>query len=73
MLGQLGTSIGLATTAVVSSSVTAQAGHKDSQSPEALMKGYRAAFWMVFAWMAGACVLGVCGLRKLGRVGEKRD
>ena len=37
------------------------------------MQGYRAAFWMIFAWMAASCVLGALGLRKLGKIGEKRD
>lgn len=72
-LSQLGTSVGLATTAVVSSAVTDKSSYADKESPAALMEGYRAAFWMIFAWMAVSCVVGAFGLRRLGKIGEKRD
>lgn len=78
MLSQLGTSIGLAATAVVSSSVTAKYGSSHAagtagEETTALMAGYRAAFWVVFAWTAVSVVLGMFGLRGVGRIGEKRD
>lgn len=69
----MGVSTGLATTGVVSSSVTEDSRFRDKESPEALLEGYRAAFWMCFAWMAASCLVGSFGLRRLGRIGEKRD
>ena len=72
-VAQLGTSIGLALTAVVSTSVTDQSEYREKDSAPALLEGYRAVFWMLFGWMALACVAGGFGLRKLGKIGEKRD
>lgn len=72
-VAQLGSSIGLTTSSVISISVTRSSSTQDKSSPSALMEGYRATFWTLFAWMAAACVVGGFGLRKLGKVGEKRD
>lgn len=72
-LAQLGTSIGLTTTSLISAAVTNGSGFHKKQSPEALMLGYRASFWALFAWMLTACFIGAFGLRKVGRIGQKRD
>jgi hypothetical protein len=72
-VAQLGSSIGLTTTSVISLTVSKDSPMQDKTSPAALMNGYRATFWALFAWMAAACVIGSFGLRKLGKVGEKRD
>lgn len=72
-LAQLGTSIGFTTMSVISVSVTKESDFRNKSSPEALMVGYRASFWTLFAWMLVACAIGVFGLRKMGRIGEKRD
>jgi Na+/melibiose symporter-like transporter len=72
-VGQLGMSIGLAVMGVISSEVTERSGFERKDGPQALMLGYRASFWAAFAWMVAACVLGGWGLRKVGRVGVKRD
>ncbi|GAB7355454.1 hypothetical protein MBLNU459_g5958t1 [Dothideomycetes sp. NU459] len=61
---QLGTSIGLTITAVISDSRTAAAGDSDKTSPNALMTGYRAVFWALFVWMVAVCVVGAWGLRR---------
>ncbi|PNP56792.1 hypothetical protein THARTR1_03488 [Trichoderma harzianum] len=45
----------------------------DKTSPSALMIGYRAAFWTMFAAMALVCVLSVLGLRTVKQLGVKRD
>lgn len=45
----------------------------DAQDPEALLKGYRASFWTIFGYMALCVVTAVFGLRKVGKVGIKRD
>jgi MFS family permease len=72
-LSQLGVSIGLTTMSVISASVTQGSELPDKHSAAALMEGYRAAFWTLFAWMVGACFVGAFGLRKVGRVGLKKD
>ncbi|KAK3699632.1 hypothetical protein LTR37_016368 [Vermiconidia calcicola] len=72
-VSQLGTSFGLTIMSVISQSVTEGTRGNDKTSQQALMDGYRAGFWTLFAWMLTACVVGAFGLRKLGKVGEKRD
>ena len=72
-VSQLGTSIGLATTSIISASVTRESSVENKDSPAALMEGYRATFFALFAWMVATCVVGAFGLRRLGKVGEKRD
>ncbi|KAI9797223.1 MAG: hypothetical protein M1835_001579 [Candelina submexicana] len=71
-LSQIGNSVGLAVTAIIASSVTkGEFGNKET--PEALMKGYRATFWACFA--ASVAMLGVSGwgLRRIGKVGLKTE
>lgn len=70
---QLGTSIGLTITSVVADSRTAVSSESDKTSPKALMAGYRAVFWTMFAWMVCVCLVGAAGLRKMGKIGTKRD
>ena len=72
-LAQLGSAIGLTTTSVISVSVTLDSERKDKSPPAALMEGYRATFWTMFAWMITACFVGGYGLRKVGKIGQKRD
>ena len=71
--GQLGISIGLTVVGVVSRSATNNSGLPSKNSPAALLVGYRASFWTAFAWTMLACVVGAFGLRKVGKVGLKRD
>ena len=72
-LAQFGTSLGLAIMASVSTSVTDESEYKDKTSPEALMKGYRVTFWLCFGWMLLAILIGGLGLRRVGKVGLKRE
>ena len=72
-VAQFGTSLGLATMASISTSVTDQSRYKDKDSPPALMEGYRVSFWVSFGWTLLACVIGGLGLRRLGNVGLKRE
>jgi hypothetical protein len=59
--------------AIISSSVTNESGYKAKTSPEALMQGYRAVFWACFALMMAAVAVGLVGLRRVGKVGVKRE
>ena len=72
-ISQIGKSVGLALVAVIAASVTKDSEFKDKSSPEALLQGYRVTFWFDFALIV--CTVGVSawGLRKIGKVGHKRD
>ncbi|EED20280.1 MFS transporter, putative [Talaromyces stipitatus ATCC 10500] len=74
-VSQFGNSLGLTVMAVISSVTTkhAAASPADDESREPLLVGYRAGFWGAFAWMMCAFVIGGYGLRKIGKVGLKRD
>jgi hypothetical protein len=70
---QLGTAIGLSVTQVIASSVTNDSSYANKSSPDALMKGYRVAFWTMFGWMMFVCLVCVAGMRRIGVIGVKRD
>ncbi|KAF2115559.1 integral membrane protein [Lophiotrema nucula] len=72
-IAQIGKSVGLATSAVVASSITERSQFKDKEGPEALMAGYRAAFWYLFALSCATSAIFVWGLRGIGKVGMKRE
>lgn len=72
-IAQIGKSVGLATSAVIAASVTEHSRHGEKESPEALMEGFRAAFWYLFALSCATGLLFVWGLRGIGRVGMKRE
>ncbi|KAA8650258.1 uncharacterized protein ATNIH1004_002940 [Aspergillus tanneri] len=70
-VSQFGNSVGLAVTAAIAASVTEHTANVDHG--EALMKGYRAAFWTVFAGAAIVVFILFFGLRNGGTVGKKQD
>ena len=72
-ISQIGKSVGLALTAVIASSVTRDSDYVDKSSPDALMAGYRASFWFCFAQCVATLLLVSWGLRRIGKVGHKRD
>lgn len=72
-VSQIGKSVGLATAAVVAASVTARSKEQDKHSPGALLEGYHASFWYLFAMTVLALGISVLGLRKIGKVGVKQD
>jgi hypothetical protein len=67
-VAQFGNSVGLAVTAAIAASVT-----EHSKSGDALLEGYRAAFWTIFVAATAVMVLTFFGLRKSGLVGTKED
>lgn len=69
MVAQFGNSVGLAITAAIAASVTEQSGVRGRE--DALMKGYRAAFWTIFASCSTVTMVLWFGLRKGGVVGKK--
>ncbi|KAF2730080.1 MFS general substrate transporter [Polyplosphaeria fusca] len=72
-ISQVGKSVGLATSAVIANSVTEKSRFEDKESPAALMKGYHATFWYLFAMSCAVGLLFAWGLRGIGRVGVKRE
>ncbi|KAM0202481.1 hypothetical protein ACHAQI_010925 [Fusarium lateritium] len=70
-VAQFGNSVGLAITAAIAASVT-EHSHITAHE-EALMKGYRAAFWTIFASCTTVTVVVWLGLKKGGIVGRKQD
>jgi hypothetical protein len=66
---QFGNSVGLAITAAIASSVTAHSTLSDPT--EALLQGYRASFWTVFAATVVVLPVSYFGLAKSGLVGKK--
>ncbi|KAI0503099.1 integral membrane protein [Xylaria bambusicola] len=70
---QLGTSLGLALTSLLSESVMHTAEWHGDQMSAALEKGYSAAFWLAFGLLLFVCALAVIGLRRFGRVGLKQE
>lgn len=86
-VAQFGMSLGMGSCQVVAlgiqdkegGSASAGAGHGASnsafeeQNTGALLKGYQASFWLMFAYMIVCIVLAVVGLRKAGKVGLKRE
>ncbi|KAK4500143.1 hypothetical protein PRZ48_008329 [Zasmidium cellare] len=70
---QLGTSLGLTITQVINVSVMDNSGEVKKSSPAALMCGYRAVFWTLFAMMVLVGLTGVLGLRRVGKIGVKED
>lgn len=69
-VAQFGNSVGLAVTAAIAASTTE---HSKSDPTDALLQGYRAAFWTIFAATAIVVVVTFFGLRKAGLVGKKDD
>jgi nitrate/nitrite transporter NarK len=72
-VSQTGKSVGLALTALIANEVTAHSKCTNKQSPEALLEGYRAAFWFCVALAVISLCFSVWGLRKIGKVGRKMD
>ena len=70
-VSQFGNSVGLAVTAAIAASIT---DRSDSERNEdALMEGYRAAFWTIFAGTVVVIAVSAFGLRNGGFVGKKND
>ncbi len=77
-VAQFGMSLGVGVCQVVSLGVGAGGGGRggsagEGSDDEALLKGYQASFWTMFAFMVTTAVIAVGGLRTAGKVGVKRD
>lgn len=82
-VGQLGLSLGVGVCQVVALGVAGTGGGGghgasgggafDDEEVGALLRGYRATFWAMFAQMLLCTAVAVIGLRKVGKVGVKRE
>ncbi len=72
-ISQTGKNVGLALTALIANEVTAHSLSTDKQSPDALLTGYRAAFWFCAGLTSASLCISIWGLRKIGKVGQKKD
>jgi MFS family permease len=70
-VSQFGNSVGLAVTAAIAASITDRSALERNE--DALMKGYRAAFWTIFTGTVVVVAVGAFGLRHAGTVGKKND
>lgn len=67
-VAQFGNSVGLAVTAAIAASVTEHSASTSER--EALMDGFRAAFWTVFASTGMVMLVTFIGFRKIGIIGK---
>ncbi|TEA17297.1 putative MFS-type transporter [Colletotrichum sidae] len=72
-IAQIGKSVGLASSGTIASAVAARSAVADKESPPALLDGYRASFWYCFALYGATLLVTVWGLRKIGKVGVKKE
>jgi hypothetical protein len=70
-VSQFGNSVGLAVTAAIAASITDRSALERNE--DALMKGYRAAFWTIFTGTVVVVAVSAFGLRHAGTVGKKND
>lgn len=71
-ISQIGMSVGLAATAVISNSVS-EHELKHSDSKTAMDKGYTATYWTCFGAAVMIIVLSWWGLRNIGKIGLKKE
>lgn len=72
-IAQVGKSTGLATAAVLAASVTEKTESKSAVVSDALFEGYHAVFWYCFALSTSSLAFSCWGLRRVGKVGEKKE
>jgi MFS family permease len=68
-----GMSLGINIMQVVSLLVTKDTQYHNKASPQALLQGYQASFWTMFAFTMACAVICVFGLRNIGKIGLKRE
>ncbi|KZL75275.1 integral membrane protein [Colletotrichum tofieldiae] len=72
-IAQVGKSVGLASSGAIASAVTTRSRAADKESPTAFLEGYRASFWYCFALYSATLIVTAWGLRKIGKVGVKKE
>lgn len=74
-VAQLGQALGVGICQVVALSVAGPGAlnHGGGKEVRELLRGYRAAFWTMFGYMLLCGIIAVVGLRKVGKVGQKKE
>jgi MFS family permease len=72
-VAQFGLSLGMGSCQVVALGVQSSDDGASPESAMAVLKGYRASYWLMFGYMLVCIVIAVVGLRKAGKVGLKRE
>lgn len=67
-MAQVGKSVGLALTAVISDTLTEKSNLEDME--ERLAEGYRGSLWFCFALNAVTLCISLWGLSNIGKIGE---
>ena len=70
-VSQVGKSVGIALVALTAETVTRRSKWENKESPEALMEGYGAAFWLCLGMNAATLFVSGWTLRNIGMVGKK--
>lgn len=72
-VAQFGWCLGVNSMQVISMLVTQGSSSRDKSSPSALLQGYRAGFWAMFAATMACVLIILLGLRSVGKIGLKRE
>ena len=70
-ISQIGRSVGLALSSLIAQSITAASASAGRDNEQALLDGYRGAFWLSFAMIVVSLLVNIWGLRGIGKVGLK--
>lgn len=72
-IAQIGKSVGLALTSMIANSIALKHEHEGQSKVMSLLEGYHVAWWYVFGTSAATIVVSSVGLRKVGKLGLKRE
>lgn len=72
-VSNFGITFGMSIMQTISMLVTKEKQYRGRTTQGALLQGYRASFWAMFGMAMACCVVGGVGLRRIGRVGLKRE
>ena len=72
-ISQIGRSVGLALSSLIAQNVTTASTSAGRDDKQALLDGYRAAFWLSFAMIVTSLLVNIWGLRGIGKVGLKKS
>jgi nitrate/nitrite transporter NarK len=72
-VSNIGNSVGLAITAMITTSVTSTKITNNASVVDAMLGGYRASFWTCFAVHVLVLIVAAFGLRNVGKVGLKAE
>ena len=72
-MAQTGKNVGLTLTTLTANQATTRALQAGKLNPDALLVGYRVAFWFCSALAIASTCVSIWGLRKIGKVGQKMD